>query len=285
MTKFGILSGVLLTNPPPAGERSGKPWLLPFVFTIIAVVFLILALVGPWGTMRANGEMAGEDFKLAYDYGLQSYSATSDAKMIPEPGSDPYNPTLTDELTVSYNDKPEDGGLNGDVDKGGGPGELDAWNICFYLAIVAVIIGILMLVFTLVAGTKRSAQMGKFAMIFAILAAVSGFLAPVYAATGIPAGVEDDYNEEYKDWDEATMGEKPDLHNKWWDSWDQEDAYSKTEITVGAGWGFYLSLIGGILALLGGIFILKMNKKFKEASPAAPPPPAPVPPPPKQPPQ
>ena len=171
---------------------------------------------------------------------------------------------FTDELTVNYNDKPEDGGLNDDVDKGGGPGELAGWNTCYYLTILAFIMAILMLVFTLVTGMKSSAKVGKLAMIFAILTLIFGLLAPIYAATGIPAGVEADYNERYEDWDEATQGEKPDLHNKWWDSWDMEDEYSKTEITVGGGWGFYLCIIGGILALLGLIFIMKMNKKLKE---------------------
>ncbi len=281
MTKYGILSSINLANPPPAGERKGKPWLLPFVFAIIAVVCLILGLVGPWAAADGKGEIAGEDYTFAYDYGLQSYHATANEKIIPEPGSDPFNPTFTDELTVNYNDKPEDGGLNGDIDDGGGPNELGAWNTCFYLTILAFIMAILMLVFTLVAGTKRSVKMGKLAMIFAILALIFGLLAPIYAATGIPAGVEADYNERYKDWDEATQGEKPDLHSKWWDSWEEEDEYSKTEITVGADWGFYLCIIGSILALLGGIFIMKMNKKLKEESPAAPSPPAPAPPPPQ----
>jgi hypothetical protein len=272
MTKYGILSSIFLANPPPTGERTGKPWLLPFVFAIIAVVFLILALVGPWASMRGETEVAGESTKFAYDYGLQSYSATADDKILPEPGSDPldpYNQTYTDELTINYNDKPEDGGLNDDVDKGGSPGELGAWNTCFYLTILAFIMAILMLVFTLVAGTKRSAKIGKFALIFAMLTLLFGVFAPVYAATGIPAGHETDYNERYKDWDEATMGEKRDLHNSWWDSWDEESIYSKTKYTVGGAWGFYLCIIGGILGLLGAIFIMKMNKKFTADSPAA----------------
>jgi hypothetical protein len=146
MTKYGILNSIFLANPQPDEEKKGKPWLLPFVFAIIAVVFFILALVGPWAAMTAEGELAGEDFTMAYDYGLQSYSATASEKMIPEPGSDPYNPRLTDELTVNYNDKPKDlfqyGGLNADVDKGGSPGELAGWNTCFYLTILAFIMAI-----------------------------------------------------------------------------------------------------------------------------------------------
>ena len=70
MTKYGILSSIFLANPPQVGETKGKPWLLPFVFAIIAVVFFILGLVGPWGAMSGEGEIAGEEYTFAYDYGF-----------------------------------------------------------------------------------------------------------------------------------------------------------------------------------------------------------------------
>ncbi|MCK5561481.1 MAG: hypothetical protein KAJ51_12840 [Thermoplasmata archaeon] len=317
MTKLGILSNIILAYPPPqpqsspppptpfqpqqpaggpppppppppAGAKKGKPWLLPFVFAIIAVIFLILALIGPWQSGTSKTEIGGEEMTLEGDMGLQSRTARADEKVLIEPGSDPANPKFVDEYTANYNDKPEDGGMNDDVDEGGRPNELGAWNVCFYLTILAFIMAILMLVFTLVAGTKRSAKMGKLAMIFAILALIFGLLTPIYAVVGVPAGRQADFDESIEDWDPA-YGEEPELeHNSWWESYDEDDEFGKTEVNVGAGWGWYLALIGGIMALLGMIFIMKMNKKLKEESPAAPlppPPPAPAPPPPQQPPQ
>lgn len=273
--------------PPPAGAKKGKPWLLPFVFALIAVIFLVLALVGPWNSATREVEAAGQSMEYQYDAGLQSTTYKADEKVMFEPGDDPLTDEPTDEFTTNHNDKPEDGGMNEDIDKNGSPNTLAAWNTTFYLAILAFIMAILMLVFVLIAGTKRSAKLGKLAMIFAIIALILGLIAPIYAVVGIPAGAEADYDERYEDWDDS-YGEKPELHNSWWDSWDEEDDIgTKEEWNVGAGWGWYIGLIGGIMALLGLIFIMKMNKKLKAESPAAPPPPPPAPmtPPPQQPPQ
>ena len=134
--------------PPPPPKRGGKPWLLPFVIAIIAVVFLLLALIGPWQTASISSEYGDEDSSINYDLGLQSRTVTASDKILSDPGADD-DADAVDEYTVNYNDKPEDGGMNDDVDEGGSPAELGTWNTCFYLAILAFVMAILMLVFIL----------------------------------------------------------------------------------------------------------------------------------------
>jgi hypothetical protein len=288
MVKIGILSSILAGYPPPqyqqppppqpappppqpapaplpAPKKGGKPWILPFVFAIIAVVFILLSLIGPWQTLRVEGEVADEDIWMQADYGLQSITMTASEDLLYEPDDENYEDP-TDQVTYYHNDKYEDGGMNDDVEDGGSPAELAAWNTCFYLTILAFIMAILMLVFVLIAGTKGNPKLGKLAMIFALLALIFGLLTPIYAAAGIPAARE-------ADWDELDTDEDIE-HNSWWESWDEEG----TDFTLGAGWGWYLCLIGGIMALLGLIFIMKMNKSLKADQPApAAPPPAPAP--------
>jgi hypothetical protein len=255
---------------PPPPKKAAKPWLLPFVFALIAVVFLLLAIIGPWQSATIEYKSDYGDYSATGDAYLQSRTTTADEDVLLEPGEEEF----TDQVTINYNDKPEDGGMNEDIDEGGSPAELAAWNTCFYLAILAFIMAILMMVFVLMAGTKSNAKMGKLAMIFAILALIFGLLTPIYAVVGIPGARQADFDESIKDWDDS-FGEEPELeHNSWWDSYDEGGA----EVNLGAGWGWYLGLIGGIMALLGLIFIMKMNKGLKADQPApAAPPPAPAP--------
>ncbi len=252
-------------RPPPSRPVGGKPWLLPMVFAIIALVFIGLSLAGPWNTTRVEGKaLDGDDGWVEYDYKLQSVQGHSSEKTFND-GKD------KDSDVYSYNEKPDEDnpmGMEGDIDKGGSPATLLAWNVSFYLTVIALITAILFLVFIIIGGIKRNQGFYKGAMVFGIITIILGFLAPIYAATGIPAGVEADFDESMKDWDESIMGDKPKLeHNSWWDSWSDGEGDAKYDYSRGAGWGWYLSLIGGIMALLAVIFVIIMNKKHRAGMP------------------
>lgn len=161
-----------------------KKGIIALICMILTLVFILVALVGPW--YSASGELAGA--KVYTNYGLTS-SETKDA------GEDPE--------TTSYADQKKDIKDAGDDV----PSLYSVYDNTFYITIIALVIAIIALICILGATFSfgKIKTMKMLGGIFGILAVIFCLIAPIYFMTALPGEMWKNSTEKYGFWDTAEI--------------------------------------------------------------------------------
>lgn len=158
-----------------------KKGIIALICMILTLVFIIVALVGPWYSMSSESD------------GVEGYSnfglTSSETKGVEGEAK-----------TTSYSDQKKDyEDENMDI-----PDIYGVFDTTFYITIVALIIALVSLIFILgtTFGFGNFKTMKMFGLIFSILALIFCLIAPIYFMTSFPGAMWDGSPVEYGFWDE-----------------------------------------------------------------------------------
>lgn len=208
-----------------------KKGIIALICMIITLVFIVVALIGPWYAISSKSSGFGMDYDSDASITLTS-TTTSNGKT----------------ETTSHADAKKDAS-NKDV--------FSVFDNTLYITIVALImailafIGMLGLMFNF-GNLKTMKMLGS---IFSIITLIIVFIAVFYFMTAFPAEAE----MKTIDGDDAGF----------WYSESKSEQGVEASISYGPGYAWYLMLIGGILALVSAI-ILFMDKPGPTMAPAPP---------------
>jgi len=199
--------------------------MIALIGMILALVFVIVALVGPW---------YGISIKLT----LGTAEIKSDATMsLTATTLSVTTPLGSNTTTTSYADTREQAKATGTD-----TGILDIFNIAMYFTIFALIVAILALVFLsgYTFNFGKPHMMKNLAMVFGIITFIIVLAAVFYFMVAVPSQLKaSDSNlqnvEDFGFW------------------------YSKSEsgnsVSLGPGFAWYLMIVAGIIALISSLFI------------------------------
>ncbi|MCX6667563.1 MAG: hypothetical protein NTV74_04910 [Euryarchaeota archaeon] len=196
-----------------------KKGIIALIGMIVALVFIIVALIGPWYVVSTKSTLGTTEYKTDATMSLTSTTATSGGVT----------------QTVSHADTRKAMEAAG-VDTG----IYDIFNIAFYLTIFALIVAILALVFMLghVFNFGKPNMMNKLGMIFGIITFILALVAVVYFMVAVPG------ENSTKTADGKDIG--------FWYSTSE----SGLSASVGPGYAWYLMLVASIIALIASIAML-----------------------------
>ena len=204
-----------------------KKALIGLVLSLIVVVLLGVALVGTWYSMES--ESAG--VSMTMDYKLREGTVT----VAGESDTDEYDEDFYETDTGAV------------------------YSNTFYIAIVALVLGIIGLITAVMAGIGKLSA--KIVTIFLLLTMIFAVVAPVYFAVALPGAMDEDWS---GGWDKG-----------FWDSGEETSVepitgteYTST-YTIGPGYGWYLAIVAFVFALIGLIITVIPGKKAVPA-PVAP---------------
>jgi amino acid transporter len=228
-----------------------KKWILAFVFALIAVILLGVALMMPWYNVTGKTSGGGSDYEVTYDYKLQEATRI----------------TEDEEETISYtNETFEDLKV------------VPVFNNTFYMTILALVMAILLLVFAILGGLKGG-KLPVLGVIFGVLAFIFALIAPMYMMIGIPAAITEEWEEAKKEAEENNWDapDKPIQAESFFGSEESEEGTNgdsvKTELSWGGSTGWFLAIVAFVFALLAFVNMLNVMRESKAGPTGAPPPP------------
>jgi uncharacterized membrane protein YedE/YeeE len=210
------------------GVAELKKWILAFLFALIAVILLGAALMMPWYYIT---------HKPSYEAGVSAYTESTYEYELQEVTMKTQSYTVTKPYT---NTEFEDSKM------------VPVFNNTFYLTILALIMAILLMVFSILGGIKGG-KMPLLGVIFGLLAFIFALFAPMYMMIGIPAAVEEEWKELKK---ENPDLEKPKLAEYFFGEETEGTGVLKIHTSWGGSTGWYLSVAAFVFALLAFMNIL-----------------------------
>lgn len=207
---------------------------LGIVLGVIAVVLAIVAVIGPWWTLQAEGTLGPISMNGNDQFGL--FGGTSFFQM----GS------TSSSNTTNYNDAPHVGSV---------------FTIATVLLVLGLIIGIGMIVVGAMSGAKPSFR--RLGGVLGILAFVVVLLGTLYVMSSLPNAVNQDSQA-------TTSGTS--VTGFWGAKTTSVGSFAQATVTWAAGWGWYVALIAAIVFLVAGVILLLARKPGMAATPQVPPP-------------
>jgi len=212
---------------------------------IVGIALVAAALAGPWWSFSMSGTVLFVSFNLTLGFGVFGGSASGN---IPGGGGG-----LT---SVNYAQMPATAGV---------------FQVGMLLAVLGVVLGILTLAMSAMAGARPN--MRKVGALTGILGFVFALLAAMYVMTTLPAAIAADTQ---------SFGGVATFSGFWGS---QSVDFSGIQVTIawGAGWGWYLLIVGGVLILVAGLASLRAPRPapmmpapmpgYQQGYPMPPPPP------------
>lgn len=186
---------------------------------ILALVFVIVTLVGPWYTMSSSMTILTNEVKMEGSMSLISTTTTTTS------GGTAKTET---ESNADARKAAEDLGQDASY--------YDIFNNTLYLTIVALLVAILALVFVLgyVFNFGKVVMMKNLGMVFGIVTFVMALIAVFYFMTAVPAKMNS-YGADVGFWYSNTV--------------------EGATVSLGPGFAWYLMIVAGIIALISFVFI------------------------------
>jgi len=207
-----------------------KKSIIALICMIVTLVFIIVALIGPWYSMSYKIEGTGiSDSEMDYSSTLTSSSGK--------------NPFTGKEESQSHADARKEA-----EDMGSDTGVFDVYDNTLYITIIALIVAILGLIGILgfVFNFGKPKTMKMIGSIFIILTIILSFVAVFYFMTAFT--------------EEANLQTIEGKDAGFWYSESKSQGSAEMTYSAGPGFGWYLMLIGAILAIISIIFVF-MDKK------------------------
>jgi hypothetical protein len=205
------------------------------VLGVIAVVLAIVALIGPWWVVNADIHLGG------------GFTSTSQQLYSPFGRTETSQSNVSSSTNAStYSDMPQTGSV---------------FTIGTALTALGLVLGIAMVVIG--ALPSRSASFRRFAMIAGVLAFLFLLIAPLYVMSALPAAVNQDMG--------GSLGATS-FSGFWGTKSASLGLLGSVSITWAAGWAWYVAIVAGIVALVGGIAMMASRKPAMPAPQMAPPP-------------
>lgn len=212
-----------------------KKGIIALICMVLTLVFIIVALVGPWYGGHGEASMMGMDIKMDISFGLTEGGMEYETSF----GGETEKETNTTKYDENFEAK-------------------YVFDNTMYIAIGALITAIIALIailgMTFNFGNPKT--MKKIGGIFSILTVLLALVAVVYFMTALPSEFSKDYEGDVSFWDEIETSEM--LMNM--------------KYTVGPGYAWYLMLVSFIFALIVSIvvFMEKLSTSMATISPQQP---------------
>ena len=200
------------------------------IFTILALVFIIIALFGVWYSGNQKISLSGFEIENGFDIHLNSI----EGRVVNDGGDLETQSESISELREQYKEAGMDTGF------------LDVIDTTFIITIIGLVFAILAFIFAALSFFKPKIQ--KIAGILSILLFVFALIAPIY----FMIGYSDYLDEQIESW--GTSSEISDL-GFWYSK-----SVSGGEISMGPGYAWYLILIGAVFGLIAAITLFLKQK-------------------------
>lgn len=188
------------------------------VVGIIGVVLVAVAMMGSWWTWSVEASAFGMTAKGTADFGM-------------------FSGTLTTETPAGSSSEPANYAESANIG--------NVFMIASLMVAAALVLGVLMVILGAASGSRPG--LGRVAGIAGILAFVVALAGVMYVMAALPGAVNNDSGTGSTQFDVTGF----------WGSQSTDFLGATATVNWGAGWGWYLALIGAIVMLAGGVLAFR----------------------------
>jgi hypothetical protein len=178
-------------------------WYVGMILAVVIIIGSYLAMTAyPWFSIETEYPSTSPVDTVKVTYSLKEYEIESRDELM---DLEPDYPSL-EEGTYKINDKPEDGGWDGDHDEyelSGRPEQLKVYSLAYNLMILTILMAVICVILIPLAGLGKIPV--KAAVGVAIVMTIFAILGPIYYGIFMPIAFDDDNEEIYEETKDAMI--------------------------------------------------------------------------------